>query len=86
MSNIIIPSSPEDRKRIKNAMVEFSNSMTRVEAERDQMKNIVDELADDVDIPKKILKKLCLSYHKQNLSEQEAEMDDISALYESVTQ
>ena len=85
MSNIIIPSSPEDRKRILNAMKEYSNSLTRIEAERDQMKNIVDDLADEVDISKSVLKKLCTIYHKQNLAEQAAEMSDIETLYESVT-
>lgn len=84
MSNIILPSSEEDKRRIKGAMVEYSNSLTRIEAERDQMKNIIADLADEVDIPKKILTKLCVSYHKQNLSEQEAEIDDVAALYEAV--
>ena len=35
MSSIIIPSSEADRKRIKDAMQEISNSFLRQEAERD---------------------------------------------------
>jgi hypothetical protein len=37
-------SSPEDRKKIKDALQEISDSMTRVEAERDLIKDIVNDL------------------------------------------
>jgi hypothetical protein len=52
MTNIIIPSSEEDRKRIKAAMEEISNSYTRVEAERDFVKEAINSLSEDVDVPK----------------------------------
>ena len=32
--SIIIPSSPADRKTIKDAMTEISNSMVRIESEK----------------------------------------------------
>ena len=84
MSTIILPSSDEDKKRIKDCMDEVSNSYTRMEAERDFIKEAINALADDVDIPKKYLGKMSKIYHKQNLSEAVGEMEDVEALYEAV--
>jgi hypothetical protein len=84
MSNVIIPSSDEDKKRIKGAMEEMSNSFTRVEAERDFQKEAINALADDVDIPKNILRKMARIYHKQNLPAVVAELDDIETLLQTI--
>jgi hypothetical protein len=46
MSNVIVPSSPEDRKKILDALVEISNSLTRIEAERDLIKDILTSVED----------------------------------------
>lgn len=84
MTNIIIPSSEEDRKRIRGAMEEISNSYTRVEAERDFIKDAINSLADEVDIPKNILRKMARIYHKQNMADVVSEVEDIEALMESI--
>ena len=84
MSNIILPSSDSDKQRIKGCMEEISNSYTRMEAERDFIKEAIEALADDVDIPKKYLNKMARIYHKQNFSETVGEMEDLEALYETV--
>ena len=55
MSNIILPSSPEDLKRIRGCMEEMSNSFTRMEAERDFQKEAINALAEECEIPKSIL-------------------------------
>ena len=84
MTNVIIPSSEEDRKRIKDAMEEISNSYTRTEAERDFVKEAINSLAEDVDIPKNILRKMARIYHKQNMADVVSEVEDIEALMESL--
>jgi hypothetical protein len=84
MSNIILPSSDSDKLRIKGCMEEISNSYTRMEAERSFIKEAIESLAEDVDIPKKYLSKMARIYHKQNLSEVAGEMEDVEALYEAV--
>lgn len=85
MSNIIIPSDPQTRKVILDAMKEMSDSMTRVESEKNLMKEIIDDVSDKVEVPKKYLRKMANIYHKQNLTEVKTEMDDVEALYEAVT-
>ena len=67
--SIIIPSAESDRKKIKDAMTEISNSMTRIDAE--------------VGIDKKYLKRLANTYHRQNLVEVTTEADDLQSLYET---
>ena len=83
MSTIIIPSSDADRKIIKDAMTELSNSMVRIESEKNFIKEAIEELNDKVGIDKKHLRKLANVYHKQTLAQVTGEMEDLEALYES---
>ena len=85
MSNVIVPSSPEDRKKIKDALIEISASLTRMEAERDLIKDILVEVEDKFELPKKYTRKLARIYHKQNYAEIRQEQDDVATLYETVT-
>jgi len=81
--SIIIPSSPNDRKTIKDAMTEISNSMVRIDSEKAYIKDAIEALNDKVDIDKKYLNKLARVYHKQTLAQVTGEMEDLEALYES---
>ena len=84
MSNVIIPSSDEDKKRIKGCIEEISNSMTRMDAEREFIKEAGNLCAEEVEIDKKHLRKMAKIYHKQNLAEVVGEIEDVEWLYEGV--
>jgi hypothetical protein len=84
MSNVVIPSDDETKKRIRGALEEISNSMTRMGAERDLIKNILQDVEDDTQVPKKYLRKMANIFHKQNLNEVKTENDDVETLYETV--
>lgn len=86
MSNIIIPSSEADRKRIKDCMDEISASYLRQEAEKEFVKEALVSLEEDVGIPKKYLGKMARIYHKQNLSEIVSEIEEIEALIDIVSE
>lgn len=81
---MVIPSDDETKKRVRDALVEISNSMTRMDAERDLIKNILQDVDDDTGVPKKYIRKMARIYHKQNLNEVKAENDDVETLYETV--
>jgi len=83
MSNVIIPTSPEDRRKIRGCMEEISNSYLRVDAEKSLVKEALADLEDEVGIPKKVLRKMAKVYHKQNLTELVTEIEDIEALLEA---
>ena len=80
MSNVIIPSSPADVKRIKDCIIE----MTLMDAQRDFIKEAILSCCEDVDVDKKHLRKMAKIYHKQNLAEIVGELEDVEALYEGV--
>ena len=87
MSNsVVIPSSPEDRKNIKNRLEEISNSLTRIEAERSQINEILQDMQDNYELPKKHMRKVAKVYHKQNIIEMKNEFDDIEQIYNTVAQ
>jgi hypothetical protein len=75
----------EDRKKFMGAVKEISNSMIRIEAERDLIKEIVKEKSDEFQIPRKIINKIAKTYHKQNLTQVEAEHDEFVEIYEETT-
>ena len=79
-------SNPADRKKVKDAINEISNSLTRIEAERDLIKEIVKEVSDTHQIPRKIVRKMAKTYHSQNLTQEVQEHEEFVDLYESVTQ
>jgi len=84
MSNIILPSSDEDKKRIRGCFDEISNSFLRQEAERDFQKEAIESLAEDIDIPKATLRKAARVYHRQNISSVVTEAEDMEALLEII--
>lgn len=84
MSNVIVPSSPTDRTRIKDCIVEISNALTLIQAQKDFIKEAVECCVEDVEIDKKHLKKMATIYHKQSLHEVVGEVEDIEALYVGV--
>ena len=87
MSNsVVIPSSPEDRNQVKNRITEISNSLTRIEAERDHINEILTDLQDNYELPKKHMRKVAKVYHKQNLTEMKDEFSDIEEIYNTVAQ
>ena len=76
--------SPEDKKKIFEAVREISNSLTRIEAERDLIKDIVKDVSDNFQIPRKTVKKIAVTYHKQNLTQVEQEHEEFVELYDKV--
>lgn len=84
MSNI--PSSPEDRKRIRAALQEMSDSMTRVDAERDLMKQIINNVHEEFELSKKTFRRMAKVYHRQNFSKEVAEHEEFEVMYENITQ
>jgi hypothetical protein len=77
--------TPEQKKDLQKAVQEISNSMTRMEAERDLIREIVKDQSQTLQIPKKIVSKIAKTYHKQNLAQEVADHEEFVELYESVT-
>lgn len=76
--------TPVDKAKILGMLQEISNSLTRVEAERDLIKEILDRLQDECEIPKKLGRKLAKVYHKRSFEEEVAQQNDFVDIYEQV--
>jgi len=76
--------SPTDKAKILGMLQEISNSLTRVESERDLIKEILDRLQHECEIPKKLGRKLAKVYHKRSFEEEVAQQNDFVDMYEQV--
>ena len=83
--SVIVPSSPEDKKKIRQALQEISDSLNRMEAERDLIKDILQTVEDNYKIKKKYTRRLAKVFHKQNFNQVQQDQQDLETLYESVT-
>lgn len=83
-SNIILPSNPADRKKIMDAMSEISNAYTRIESEKECVKDALDTISKTYNLPKRVLSKLSKVMHKGNFEEEAGNFEDFSDLYETL--
>lgn len=81
----MITLTDEQKKQLKGAIQEISNSMLRAEAERDLVREIVKEQSAELQIPKKIITKIAKTYHRQNLTQEIADHEEFVEIYEKVT-
>ena len=73
-----------DKAKVLVCLQEISNSLTRIEAERDLIKENLQKMQDECEIPKKLSRKLARTYHKRNYEEEVAEQSDFQTIYENV--
>ena len=78
-------SNPADRKAVYDALREISNSLTRMEAERDLISETLKSVKDKFELPPKYVRTLAKIYHKQNFNQVKAEQEEVEYLYEALT-
>ncbi len=85
IKQVVIPTNLADQKAILAAVKEASNSLIRIEAEKDQVKTIVEDLAEKYEgLNKKFIRKLISVYHKQNFDKVTTEMSEFEQLYTTI--
>lgn len=82
--NVIIPSSESDQKEIRNMISTICDSYTRIDAEKEAIKEIIAEISEKYEIPKKYVSKISKIFYKASLSEVQQENEDVVALYETI--
>lgn len=73
-----------DKEKVAAAVREMSDSMLRIDAEKELMKDIVDVTAEKYEIDKKQFRKIANIFHKRNLEEARAETNEVFELYEEL--
>lgn len=77
--------TPADKKKLEGALKDMSASLSRQAAERDLQKNIINDICEELDLGKKVFRKLAKVYHKQNFADEVATHQEFEQLYETVT-
>lgn len=76
--------NPEDQKKLLSVIKNCSDSLVRIAAERDFMKEEIKEISKQLEIPKRLITKMVKVYYKQNYDEEVAVQDQFQTLYESI--
>ena len=74
-----------ERKRVKDCMQEISNSMTRIEAEREFIKEATKSICEELQLDAKLFKRMTKVYHKQNYTEEVQNDNEFQEMYEIIT-
>lgn len=76
--------SPEDKKVLRKAIMELNDSMTRVGAERELQKEIIDETFDKLGVDKRMIRRLAKVYYKANFNDEVEENNQFESFYDEV--
>jgi hypothetical protein len=77
-------SNPADQAKLLNVLRECSGSMTRMEGEKDFIKEAVTNVCKDLQLPKRLVNRLVKVYHRQNFDEEVAVHEQFESLYETI--
>lgn len=84
MSDIIIPSSPTDQKKLYEGVQEIVNSMIRASSEAEYQKEALSELSETFGIDKKHIRRMAVDTFKDTFDKKAKEFDEYSTLYETI--
>jgi len=78
--------NPVDQDKIKKALQEISDAKTRAAAERDLIKDIIDDLHEQFKdhLTKKQIRKMANVFHKRSFDQEVAEREEFEILYENI--
>ena len=74
----------DEKKIVKKALSEMCDSMTRVEAERDLMKNIVANVKENTTLTPKVFRKLARTAYKDNIDEERETFAEFDMVFEEL--
>lgn len=77
-------SNEADQKKLLDCLRECSGSMTRMEGEKDYIKESIAKVSKDLQLPKKLVARLVKVYHKQNYDEEVATHEQFETIYETI--
>lgn len=77
--------TPNDKLKLEGALKDMSATFARVAAEKDLQKNIINNICDELQLNKKVFRKLAKVYYKQNFDDEVATHQEFEKLYETIT-
>lgn len=84
ISEVIIPTNPEDLKKIKSVMKTISDSLTSIEGHRSLINEEIKAVAEEYSIPSRLIRKMAKTFHKQTINAEIQAMEEFEVLYDRV--
>ena len=84
-SESMINLSADAQEKLKKAVNELSDSMTRTAAERDLVKEIVKKISEETQIDKKIIRRMAKTFYQNSFEAEIAHQRDFENIFEIVT-
>lgn len=84
MSDQFVIANPEQQKKLLNVLREASNSLTRIDAEKDLIKESVKNICDELQLTKRVVNRMVKVYHKQNFAEEVSNHEQFETLYQTI--
>lgn len=84
MSIDVTNMNEEGKKKIAGAVKQIAFCMNTIAGEKEAIKDIINEMADQFDVDKKILRKVAAAYHKDSFSAVQEENTTFETTYMSV--
>lgn len=81
---IIVPSSPADRKALQDAIIEMNKSLNRIVGEQDYITETLKSLKEKYKIDTKWLRKMLTDFHKDQFDKTVKEADEYAELFEII--
>ena len=72
------------RVKVKKAIIEIEGSLTRIAAERDHQKEILEAISDELGVNKKLLRRLARTYFKGDFNIASVENDEFETAYQEI--
>lgn len=82
--SVNVLSNPADREKLLKVLKDCSDSMTRIEGEKDLIKESVKTICEELELPKRLVNRMVKVYHKQNYDEEVTVHEQFETLYETV--
>lgn len=73
-------------KSIRDALNEISNEMIVIDSHKEAIKDVINALYDNFKIPKKVIRRMAKTHHKQSFQEEVTEDNEFEALYLGMTE
>jgi uncharacterized protein YukE len=78
--------NPEEQKIVKDCLNEMVDSMIRIAAERDLIKEIVARIKEETTVKPKVFRRMAKTQYQSNFSEVVAEDEEFVELYERLNE
>jgi hypothetical protein len=74
----------QDKNELRGVLQEISNSMTRMDAEKEYIKEAIAAASEKYQLNKKYLRKMAKVYHQNNFTDEVSDMEEFQKLYETI--